>query len=351
LCTVPDKRQTSKQRRAARNRASRQALAARRENAVAAPPPSSRSSGSRGSGATGAAGGSASSGTGRSWWRAGSAARASGNGAAAATPPEPPPGGIMGMLQSRRTGDRAVLTAFVLSVVAAIFLLFYRVPADDRGEPLPGSFRGLALAAREQVTGEEIGDNEISLLDASGPQLFVVLALPILVSLFALWANRRPDRSRMLTFAMLGMAAAVILTGGIGIFFFPALIALAIGGFRVRKADLPARAAERATGGSRGARARGGVIDADSAEVTGDEAADDTAHEVDPRSLRSLWSRRQAARSGAGADAPRDETADDAPGTSDRAEGDEVEYDPLAELEAELEAERDAEARGDDERR
>jgi hypothetical protein len=330
---VPDKRQTSKQRRAARNRASRQALAARRDNAVAGPPPSARSSGSAGS--------RASRGSGRSWWRAGATAGASANGAATpGAPPEPPPSGIMGMLQSRRPGDKAVLTAFVLAVVAAIYLLFYKVPADDRGEPLPASFRGLAIAAREQLTGGEIGDNEISLLDASGPQIIVVLALPIFVTLFALWANRRPDRSRMLTFAMLGMAAAVILTGGIGIFFFPALIALAIGGFRVRKADLPARVAERATGGARAARGRGGVIDADSTAV-------------DPRSLRSLWSRRRTV--GGAGDIDGGDAADDDPSGAGGApaEGDEVEFDPLAELEAELEAEReaDADSRGDDERR
>jgi hypothetical protein len=41
----------------------------------------------------------------------------------------------------------------------------------------------------------------------------------------------------------------------------------------------------------------------------------------------------------------------DGGGAGDPAEGDEVEFDPLAELEAELEAERDAESRGDDERR
>jgi hypothetical protein len=353
---VPDKRQTSKQRRAARNRASRQALAARRDNAVAAPPPSSRSRASSAS-----AGSGASRGSGRGWWRAGAAGASSNGAATAGAPPEPPPSGIMGMLQSRRPGDKAVLTAFVLAVVAAIYLLFYQVPADDRGEPLPASFRGLAIAAREQLTGAEIGDNEISLLDASGPQILVVLALPIFVTLFALWANRRPDRSRMLTFAMLGMAAAVILTGGIGIFFFPALIALAIGGFRVRKADLPARVAERATGGARAARGRGGVIDADSTEVTDDGTED----EVDPRSLRSLWSRRRtmgaggaaAGRAGAAAaDADDGAVADDDPdggGAGDPAEGDEVEFDPLAELEAELEAEREAEAesRGEDESR
>ena len=109
------------------------------------------------------------------------------------------------MLQSKRPGDRAVLTAFVLAVVAASSP-FYQVPADDRGEPSPQP-SGAGDRGREQLTGAEIGDNKISLLDASGPQIFVVIALLIFVTLFALWANRRPDRSRVLTFAMLGMAA------------------------------------------------------------------------------------------------------------------------------------------------
>jgi hypothetical protein len=222
------------------------------------------------------------------------------------------------MLQSKRPGDKAVLAALALAVVASIYLLFYRVPADDRGEPWPAVFQGVAKAARERLTGEEIPDQTVSLLDASGPQIFLILALPIAVTLFAVWANRRPDRSRMLTFAMLAMAGAVILTGGIGIFYFPALIALAVGGFRVRKADLPARTAERTVAAGGGGLLGGllggrrGAIDAKSTEVT-----DDTAGE-------------------AGDAAGDDEVADV------------VEVDPLAELEAELEAERAAEGAEDD---
>ncbi len=257
---MPDKRQESKQRRAARNRANREALAARRDNALTSPTPTRAAASSGSSRGAGAKGGAA-------------APRAAG-------PSEPPPKGLVGMLQSRRPGDKAVLAAFALSVVAAIYLLFYQVPADDRGEPLPAVFRGLALAARERLIGEPVPDNEVSLLDASGPQIFLVLALPIAVSLFALWANRRADRGRMLTFAMLAMAGSVILTGGIGIFFFPAMIALAVGGFRVRKTDLPARMAEKTGGAGGWARRRGAVIDADSQDVT-DEATT-PADEVDP---------------------------------------------------------------------
>jgi hypothetical protein len=261
----------------------------------------------------------------------------------------------MGMLQSRRPGDRAVLAAFGLAVAAAIYLLFYQVPADDRGEPLPATFRGLAILARERLTGREIGDNKVSLLDASGPQIFLVLLLPIAVTLFALWANRRPDRSRMLTFAMLAMAGSVILTGGIGIFFFPALIALAIGGFRVRKADLPARTAERAAAAGRGGRGRGRgeVIDADSEEVTDDAAA---APE-DTTPVRSRRWRRGATDADSGTASAGGESADGEPGDGGAADGGEPggtdapadEADPLAELEAEIEAERAAQDKGTDE--
>jgi hypothetical protein len=312
LTTVPDKRQESKQRRAARNRANREALAARRDNAVIGPAPTRAAASSGSSTGAGAKGGAA-------------APRAAG-------PSEPPPSGLMGMLQSKRPGDKAVLAAFALAVVAAIYLLFYKVPADDRGEPLPAVFRGLALAARERLIGEPVGDHEVSLLDASGPQIFLVLALPIAVALFALWANRRADRSRMLTFAMLAMAGSVILTGGIGIFFFPAMIALAVGGFRVRKADMPARVAEKTAGAGRGGRSRGGrgvVIDAESQDVTDETSADDVEPDVP-------------------ADEVEPERPADAPGgEADLAADDEV--DPLVELEAEIEAERaaDAEAAGE----
>lgn len=249
---MPDKRQQSKQRRAARNRARREALAARREaarrEAAARAEATSRSSrGGSNPGTSGATG--------------------------------PTPTGPTGLLRNPSPGHRAILVSVALAVVAAVYLLFYRVPVDDRGEPWPAVFQGVAKMARERLTGAPAGDETTSLLDASGPALLAVLALPIFVTAFAVWASTRADRSRLLTFAMLAMAAAVILTGGIGIFFFPALIALAVGGFRARRADLPARMAERAT---RARRGRGGdVIDVDAEEVDADED-DDVEDEDDP---------------------------------------------------------------------
>lgn len=249
---MPDKRQQSKQRRAARNRARREALAARREAArrEAAARAEATSRSSRGGSNPGTPG-----------------------------PTGPAPIGPTGLLRNPSPGHRAILVSVALAVVAAVYLLFYRVPVDDRGEPWPAVFQGVAKMARERLTGAPAGDETTSLLDASGPALLAVLALPIFVTAFAVWASTRADRSRLLTFAMLAMAAAVILTGGIGIFFFPALIALAVGGFRARRADLPARMAERAT---RARRGRGGdVIDVDAEEVDADED-DDVEDEDDP---------------------------------------------------------------------
>jgi hypothetical protein len=142
------------------------------------------------------------------------------------------------------------------------------------------------------------------------------------------WANRRPDRSRLLTFAMFAMFGAVMIAGFFSnIVILSALVALAIASFRVRRADMPARIAEKTAGAGRRGRSRGGrgaVIDAESQDVTDETSADD----VEPEEP---------------ADEIEPERPADAPvGEAVRADDDEV--DPLVELEAEIEAERAAEA-------
>jgi hypothetical protein len=283
LWAVPDKRQQSKQRRAARNRANRDALAARRENAeVAAPARSTRATAANGSGGSGGSNGTAGArptggsmlgrrllggaGTGRTTARGGTTGTASPN-----------------------TGRIATAVALALAIGGGLLALTLDVPVDDRGEALPRTFQKVAVEARERLTGADIGDQSRSVLDVVGPSVLLQIAVPILVAAFAVWAVRRPNRSRLLTFAMLAMAGAVILTTTLGALFFPALIALAVAGFRVRKADMPSVAAERATGRASGtpaaerpslaglfgfggartpARPRGGdVIDAEATEV------------------------------------------------------------------------------------
>jgi hypothetical protein len=293
---VPDKRQTSKQRRAARNRASRDALAARRTNAVtSATPPAS--SGASSAGSVGAGSGTTASATaGRTGF-----------------------GGLLGTRGNRRPGDLAVMVALGLAIVSAVSVLFFtKVPVDDRGEPLPRTFQGVAVAAREAITGERMPDRNESLLEASGPGVILYLALPVAVAAFAFWANRRPDRSRLLTFALVAMAGLVLFLGGY--FFFPTLVALAVASYQIRRADMPARVAERVAP----TRGRRGVIDAESEELT-DEPVDDAAEgAIGERSGRT---------DGPDADAGEGAAGDEA------GEQASEEADPLAELEAEMESE------------
>ena len=98
-----------------------------------------------------------------------------------------------------------------------------------------------------------------SYLSAYGPVALIMAATPVLIAGYALWANRRPDRSRLLTFALIAMALASLLTGGITI-FLPTLLALGVGTFRIRKADMEAGMAAAPAPAAGG---RGDVIDAD----------------------------------------------------------------------------------------
>ncbi len=214
-------------------------------------------------------------------------------------------GGLFGAGANRRPGDLAVLVALGLAIVSAVYLLlFYKISVDDRGEPLPAAFQGVAVAAREAITGQELPDKEASVVDAYGPGVLLVIAPPVVVAAFAFWANRRPNRSRVLTYTTLAMAVAVLFSGVVGQYYFPSLIALAVATFQIRKADMPARVAERVTP----TRGRGGVIDAESEELEAepvDDGADDAPDEIEP---------------------------------DDEAAGDDS-ADPLAGLEAEMEAE------------
>jgi hypothetical protein len=294
--TVPDKRQDSKQRRQARNRASREALAARRENVAAG-------------GSSGASsGGGSTAGAPRSGGLLGGLLGGGGGGrqprAAAPQPVAAPPGSGFLWLKGRRPGDIAVLVAMAFAILSTIVVLLLPVPVDDRGDPIPRSGGGLYEAGREAIIGHPLPDESRSILAAQGPGILIVLLLPVAVCGFAVWANRRPDRSRMLTFAMLGMAGAVLL--GVGQFFLPSLIALGVAGFRARRADMPAMPGRPARAG------RGGAIDADSREVDADASADEP---------------------------------EDADVTDVAEEPDEPDDDVLAELEAEIDAER-AESNG-----
>lgn len=293
-CAVPDKRRESKNRRAARNKTQRGSLAARRENAAVQAPTRPPAKG-----------------------RATTGGRASSAAAAAATPapPAPPPrGGLLGLARSRRPGDRAVLAALVLAVVVTVVMLFLPiVRIDDRGEPVPRRFGGVALLARETLTGHHIPKESTNLLAANGPQILLVLLLPVAVAGFAVWANRRPDRSRLLTYSMIVMAGFVLLGFP---YFLPPLIALFIAGFQVRRADAPARLAERATRTPARGRRRGEVIDVESTETDADEGADDADDPLAELDAEIEAERAaEAATAGTGSDTDTDADADAGTGT------------------------------------
>jgi hypothetical protein len=253
---VPDKRQTSKQKRASRNRAQREALAARRENASAVARPavtSSSSSSSKGGGT-----------------RAGSGRSAA---AAAAAPSGPRPSGLDAFRrENRRPGDVAVMISLVLAIVGFILVLRYQVPTDDRGEAIPVQFGGLALAARGVLTGTEITKGHESILTMYGPGILAMLAIPVVVVAVVLVLNMRMEqRSRVLTIGMVAVAGVVFLTGLFGIYYLAALVFLAIASFQVRKIELPQRQAEMAARrearqARRGGGSGQGAIDVDEVE-------------------------------------------------------------------------------------
>ena len=260
MATVPDKRNPSKQRRQARNRASRDALAARRDNAVDVPStrPASKSSSTD---STSSSGGSSS----RTTTKGAATRPAGGRGAGRPVPVAagPPPRSIGEYVRSKRPGDKAILLAFLFSFVSAIaLLLVLKVPVDDRGDGIPPQYGAVTILTRATLTDVDPGaiTEDVSTLSAYGPQAILMAATPVLIAGYAVWANRRNDRSRLLTFALIAMAMASLLTGGLTI-FLPTLLALGLGTFRVRKADMVAGMA--AAGDQPAATGRGRVIEAD----------------------------------------------------------------------------------------
>jgi hypothetical protein len=163
-----------------------------------------------------------------------------------------------------------VWLSLAFAVIGALAVLFLvKVPVDDRGETLPRQFGAVSLMARETVTGSPVPDATETLLEANGPGILLILVLPIVVAGFAVWAYRRPDRGRLLTFALIVMAGIVLL--GLGLYFMPALIALFAAYYLVRREQLPARP-------QRGAR-RGGAIDVSSKEAESEPEPQDAVPE------------------------------------------------------------------------
>lgn len=223
MAAVPDKRQTSKQRRAARNRAYRDAMTARRENAGAVQTSSTARSSSASSGSsrsTSAAGG------GRGRARSGGLA-----------------GGLLGRSE-RGPGDTAIMLTVAFAIAAAGLSIFAAfddgaVPVDHEGEAL-NTFAGVSRATYSVLSGEAPVTETTSYIDAAGPVILVFIMLPVLVAIGTFVSHRRRVQSRPLTFGLVGMAL-VSVVNPFSLYFLPSLIALAVAGFQVRKAEMPER--------------------------------------------------------------------------------------------------------------
>jgi hypothetical protein len=175
-------------------------------------------------------------------------------------------------------GRSALFMALALAVGVGIAALFFPVTVDDRGEAVPATaFGGLYLRAR-QALGGSVETSSKTALAASGGVVLIGMLIPIAIAAGAIFVyyRRRANRQSVywpLTIAMIVMALAVMflqITSAL-----PSLIALAIAGFQVRKAEMQAGIAA----------AGGGVVaaadDDDEYEEDDSEYEDDDDYEYE----------------------------------------------------------------------
>lgn len=247
------KRQPSKQKRAAQNRAQRAAREARKA-AASAP------SGSR-----------AASGTGR---RGGGLFRRRRGGTAAA----PPGGSRRATLAEARAlqppGYRAALSAVFAAVAAIVMCAFLlRYPVDGQGdlytgETLVADWVATALAAAQADPSLDAPGLAASIEewapDRTDEAVAVALwpwsaaiVLPLIGAGIAFWAVRRRATSRVLNRALYATLFGAVLTQGLLLLFIPVVLAVGVAMFQVRRAETQALVAS----------AGEGVIDVEGEEV------------------------------------------------------------------------------------
>jgi UPF0716 family protein affecting phage T7 exclusion len=269
---VPSKRQPSKQRRAAQNRATRQALAARtehaaqpRERSVSASRSSSGGAtsstpargggllsglfGGGGGGGGGLFGGGGGGGGGLFGGGRGTGGGLFGGGPRAAGAPGGGPVNITGAGPGGRTpGQLAVTVSLALAVLSVALFLIQRVAVDDRDEPLPFRgqlFKAVYLDARDALGGDGATHN-VSIFDAYGPAVIIYGLIPLVIAIAVFVAFRRNPSSRPLTIGMLAMAALVFLVPqAFTIMVLMSLVAMAVGSFQARRAEIPLRMAQQ----------------------------------------------------------------------------------------------------------
>jgi hypothetical protein len=279
------KRQPSKQRRQTQNQKQRAALEARREAAAAGP-----------TGGKGDAAGSspaASNGSVLSRFRgsrsAGRAARTGGSG-------------------SLPVGHRAALSALLAAVAAALVGSFlFRVPVGRDGEPITTQGALVAewsLSAQEalvddsEATAEELsaavddwlpGGSE-PYIQAFWPVSLTVL-LPVVGTALGFRAVSKRSPAKVVNRTMYVTLFGALLASQLLLIFLPAMIALAVAAFQVRKAEVQAQAEARAAAPADDVIDVEEVTDAEvvdaevvDAEVVDEvEVVDDPAEEVEPR--------------------------------------------------------------------
>jgi len=175
-------------------------------------------------------------------------------------------------------GARGVLLSLPLGIAAAVYLLgFAKLEVDDRGEPLPingsNGFRGLYLATREALTGQQVTPHKELGVEAIGTFWLLMVVIPLLVVLgvFVIFRFRRAQSTYWtVTIGMLLIAATVLLLGRIE--YIGAMGALTWASFQIRRAELPGKMAEREA--VRAARAEAAAAEA---EEDDDEYDDDEA--------------------------------------------------------------------------
>jgi hypothetical protein len=254
------KRQPSKQKRAAQNRAQRAALAARRDAATASSHPAARAtSGER---AGGGLLGRLRGGGGGTGLRATAAAGRAG----------------------QPVGYRAGLAALLMSVAGVIFCFTFSVPVDADDEPftretLTATWAGTALeaaVAAPDASATELaegidewtpGRGETPIALALWP-FSLTLALPVIGAGLGFRAVAKRSASRIVSRALFATLFGSLLSQ-IPIFFLPSVIALGVAVFQIRKYETTL-----ARAGAAGVMEDDDVIDVDA--LDDDEiAADD----------------------------------------------------------------------------
>ena len=170
-------------------------------------------------------------------------------------------------------GQRAVVMAFLFTIVSAVTLLIAPVQVErevDADDPVLEEIDEEDQEVNDDGTVTYVDDAK--LVDEEGPAVAAgVMLTPILITGIAVWFTKRPQRSNVWTMAMVGLAAYIFLFAGpYGIITLPSMIAMAVGGFQSRRAESKERLAELRA--EKAARGEGEVIEG---QVIDDDASDD----------------------------------------------------------------------------